>query len=145
MTLTLLPNTAALISRFLRDQDEVDDLVGQRVYTVLPKTKTFPLVRVSRVGGSNPTPTVHWLDAPLFQVGVWAETAAAAFEVAETCRAVLAQRFTGVHHFAEISGVVTGVNTGALFEGFDSTDPTKAFDRFDLVVFAHPARAAASA
>lgn len=62
--LVLLPNTAALISAFLRDQDEVADLVGDRVYTVLPNNKTFPMVRVTRVGGSAGTRFAHWLDAP---------------------------------------------------------------------------------
>lgn len=139
MSLTLLPDTAALTSQFLRDQSEVVALVGQRVYTVLPNTKTFPLVRVTRVGGSAGTTFAHWLDAPLFQVDVWADTAAVAFQVAETCRAALVQRFTGVHHFTGVSGVVTSIDAGGITSGFDSEDPKRARDRFDVVIHAHPA------
>jgi len=137
--LVLLPNTAALISAFLRDQDEVADLVGERVYTVLPNNKTFPMVRVTRVGGTAGTRFAHWLDAPLFQVDVWATTAAPAFDLAETCRAALVQRFSGTYHFAGVSGVVTSVEAGGISEGFDPEDPGKARDRFDVVVMAHPA------
>ena len=137
--LVLLPNTAALISAFLRDQDEVADLVGDRVYTVLPNNKTFPMVRVTRVGGSAGTRFAHWLDAPLFQVDVWATTAAPAFDLTEICRAALVQRFSGTYHFAGVSGVVTSVEAGGMSEGFDPDDPGKARDRFDVVVMAHPA------
>lgn len=143
MTLHLLPNTAALLSHFLREQPEVADMVDDRVYTILPKTKTYPVVRVSRIGGTSAT-HVHWLDAPLFQVDVWADTSAVAFDVAEMCRAVISQRFVGVHRYGDISGVVTSAAVGGLIEGFDPDEATKARDRFDVVVHAHPARQPAS-
>ncbi|HNG23415.1 MAG TPA: hypothetical protein PLC03_05575 [Microthrixaceae bacterium] len=139
MSLVLLPNTAALTSAFLRAQDEVSDLVDDRVYTILPNSKTFPLVRVRRIGGTAGTRFAHWLDAPLFQVDAWADTAAVAFEVTETCRAALVQRFSGIYHFTGVSGVVTSVEAGGITEGFDPDEQTKARGRFDAVVMAHPA------
>lgn len=134
----MMPNTAALLSRFMRAQPEVAALIGQRFYTVLPASKTFPLGRAMRIGGGLGTDFAYWLDAPLFQVDLWADTAAAAFDVAETCRYVLATRFVGVHDYLDISGVVTSVTVGGLVEGFDPDDPKKARDHFDVVVHAHP-------
>lgn len=136
--MNLLPNTAAIVSRFLRDQPEVTALVDERVYTILPNSKTYPLVRVTRAGGAPGTEFAYWLDAPLLQVDVWADTTAAAFDVTETCRAVLVQRLTGVHTFTGVSGVVTSVAAGGITEGFDPDNPQKARDRFDVVVHAHP-------
>lgn len=138
MSLTLLPNTAALTSQFLRTQAEVTALVGQHVYTILPNTKTYPLVRVTRIGGSPANRGAYWVDRPLFQVDCWATTAEQAHNVAETVRAVLAQRFTGLHTFTGVAGVVSRIEPGGIREGFDPDDKTKALASFDVAITVHP-------
>lgn len=110
MTVTLLPDIERLLTDFLRAQPEVTTIVGNRVYTEIPDNPTFPLVRARRVGGF---PTLHrplYIDAPLVQVEGYAATKGAARLLAETCRAVLAERAEGGH----ATGVVADVTFGAL-------------------------------
>jgi len=43
------PNMEALVSAFLRNQDELAADVADRVYTAIPKDATYPLVRVTQL------------------------------------------------------------------------------------------------
>lgn len=117
MTVTLLPDIEALVTSFLRAQNEVTSIVNARVYTEIPEAPAppaadnrFPLVRVRRLGGF---PSLHrplQVDRPLVQIEGYAATKGAARLLTETCRAVLAERVEGVH----VTGVVAGITFGAL-------------------------------
>ena len=97
MTLRTL-DAERLVSTFLRAQSEVSDLVGTRVYTSLPEDKTYPLVRLQRIGGA-PELTDDGLlwDRADLQVDVWGGGKAITWQVAETLRAVFASRARGQH------------------------------------------------
>jgi len=111
VTLDLLPDTEAFLSAWLRAQSELAALVGDRVYTVLPEAKTWPLVRLVRVGGA-PLATAEdsglWADAPSFQVDVWAARKADVWKVTRTIQALLATRIKGTHAALKVAGVTLG-------------------------------------
>ncbi len=110
MTVTLLPDIERLVTDFLRAQAEITTIVGNRVYTEIPDTPTFPLVRVRRLGGFPVLNRPLYVDAPLVQIEGYAATKGAARLLTETCRAVLAERVEGTH----TTGVVAGVSFGSL-------------------------------
>ena len=88
------PNMEALVSAFLRDQPEMTDLVGDRIYTAIPKDATFPLVRVMQL---LDTPA----GAPLYsvafemQVEAFGGSKAQAWQIASTARALIDARLLG--------------------------------------------------
>lgn len=97
--LRILPNIEALTVGFLRNDPDLAALVGQRVYAgALPDT-TRPCIRVTRWGGTpqydawQPSPIL--LDNAHLQIDVWGTTNAEAGRIAETVRAILAQRYPG--------------------------------------------------
>lgn len=140
--LVLLPDTEQLLSQFLRGQDEVAELVEDRVYTVLPNSKTFPLVRVHRFSGAPVRERPLWLDRAFFQIDCWGGANRLAWQVAETCRAVCAERLVGTHD----EGVITSCSFGELSnQGLDdSFTPPKHRYLFTMSVTAHPTRVAGS-
>lgn len=137
MTVTLLPDVEALVSQFLRAQDEITDIVGDRVYTAIPKSPQFPLLRLQRVGGFPVTQQPLHLDAPTLQFDAYGGSKADAQELAATARSVLALRLEGVHDL----GVVTGVRFGSM-SWLPDPDYTPAKPRYvlDATVLLHPTR-----
>lgn len=135
MAVTLLPDIEQLLSAFLRDQAEVTALVGQRVYTALPTSTTFPAVRLTRFGGAPVRQRPVHLDAADIQLDAFGGPKATALEIAETCRAVIWHRLPGEH----AEGIVTGVDLGALAYSPDDTyTPAKPRYLFTATVYAHP-------
>lgn len=136
MSLLLLPDVEALVSQFLRAQDEITDLVDERVYTVIPKNAAFPLLLAHRPpGGLAVTSRPLYLDAALVQLDAYGGSKGQARNLIETARAVLAARLEGVHE----SGVVTGVQFGSM--GYlPDPDFTPARPRYvaDLTVWVRP-------
>lgn len=133
--IVLLPDIERLYSSFLRAQPEVEALVVDRVYTVLPAEKEWPLVRVTRVAGAPVRPRPLYLDAPLVQVEAFGGSKRLAWQIAETCRAVTAGRLVGVH----ADGVVTNVDWGALVDSPDvEFDPPKPRLLFTATITVHP-------
>lgn len=138
MSLITMPNTARLVSEFLRDQAELSTVVETRIYTKLPATKTFPLMQVRRIGGSPNIGHVHWLESVLLQVDAWGGPAEQAFTLAETARAAMMQRLTGVHDDS-VAAVISNVSVGGITEDSDDTEPNaRPHARFDAVVTVHP-------
>jgi hypothetical protein len=152
-TLVVLPDWLACLSEWLRDQDEVTDLVDQRVYTELPATKTYPLVRVAHLTDPSATPGVHWAVDCLFQIDIWGGPKAITWTIGETIRALLMQRFAGQAHDLTAGQIVAGrVRAGGIRRDTDSvstsatdaetdTETTIARPRasFDAAVILHPA------
>jgi hypothetical protein len=129
MAVTILPNSEALLSRFLRDDVDVAALVADRVYTTMPKGhNAWPAVRLTRFGGTPPFQAPLVLDKPQIQVDAWGGSKAIAREVAETIRAVCDTRLPGRHP----EGIVYAVEFGALLylpdEVFDPPRPRYLFD-----------------
>lgn len=108
MTVTLLPDSEALLSQFLRDQDEIEALVGDRVYTVIPNEPTWPLLKLTRVAGAPVLSRPLRIDAPTLQLDAYANTKAAAHTLMATARAVIAERIEGVHSLGVVSGAIFG-------------------------------------
>lgn len=122
--LILLPDIEQLLVDFLLDQPEILDFFTagvnvsgtavtsppqDRVYSILPATKIFPAVRVTRFGGIPRTRKPRHIDAPTVQIDTFAPRRKTAWSLAETCAAVLAARLTGIHD----QGVVSGVDVDA--------------------------------
>lgn len=135
MTVTLLPDIEMLVSRFLREQEEITDLVDDRVYTVVPKDPTWPLLRLQRVAGAPVLSRPLHVDAPTIQLDAYADTKAEAHTLMATARAVIAERLEGVHDL----GVVCGVTFGSMSWLPDpSYSPARARFVGDFVAVVHP-------
>lgn len=138
MTLRLLPDAERLLSAFVRAQAEVTALVSDRVYTMLPATKEFPLVRLQRVGGTtDATPNDDALlrDAAVLQVEAYGGPKSVAWQLADTLRACIAQRITGTHP----TGYVERWEIGSTrYLPDDTFDPAKPRVIFDVTLYLRP-------
>lgn len=107
-----LVDVEALVSQYLRSQSEVTAYVGQRVYTVLPDDKTFPLVRLTRVGGVPPMSRPLHIDNARIQIDVFGGSKATALDAMDAIREELAK----LPDEAPVQplGVVCGVRFGPL-------------------------------
>jgi hypothetical protein len=136
MTLLLPPNMEALVSAYLRDRAEMTDLVGDRVYTALPKDVEFPAVRVLQL---LDTPAGAPLYAVAFEIQVEAfgGSKGEAWRIASTARALLdAPELVGEH---EGFGVVNGSTPGALLDLPDETfEPAKPRWLFTSTIYGRP-------
>lgn len=134
MTVALLPDIEALVSRFLREQAEIVALVTDRVYTVVPKDPVWPLLRLQRVAGGPVISRPLRLDAPTVQLDAYGGSKADAQELIETARSVIALRLEGVHDL----GVVSGVSFGSMSWLPDpSYSPARARYVADITVYVH--------
>lgn len=142
-TLNLPPNMEALVSAFLRDQAEMVALVGDRVYTEIPKkgpTVTiagaqYPLARVTQLL-DTPTGSPLWAVAYTVQVEGFGGSKAEAWEIASTARALIDARIEGVH---DGFGVVNGSTPGSLLDLPDETfNPAKPRWLFSSTIYARP-------
>lgn len=131
----MIPDAEALLSSFLRAQGDIEALVGERVYTAVPKDPTFPLLLVHRVSGSPVGSRPLHLDAPLLQLDAYGGTKKAAQTLIETARSVIARSLEGVH----AEGVVTGVSFGPM-SWLPDGDYSPAKPRYvvDVTAFVHP-------
>lgn len=134
MALTLLPDAVAVLTGFLREQSEVTELVGDRVYSVLPQKPTWPAVRIVQWTESQEVTRPLWLVTAGCQVDVWAKRKSEASLAARTVRAVLAARLVD-----ERSGLVSGVAFGTMADTPDTDyEPALNRYRFDVFVTIHP-------
>ena len=143
----MLPDVEQIVSLYLRSVTEVTDLVGQRVYTQLPNSPTFPLVKLTRFGGAPVFNRPLHLDRALLQFDAYGGNKRESQQLAEMVRAALADPdFVGLRELdGDPIGVVTGVDFGDLRWLPDSSyTPAKPRYVFDIAVFTHPAPAVAS-
>lgn len=78
----VFPNMEGLLSSIIRN-----GVTGSRVYSSLPKDPTYPLIIVTRVGG---TPLEeHQLDLASVQFRVWGNSKKEALELAQAARVAL--------------------------------------------------------
>ena len=134
--LRILPNAEGVLIAFLKSDPDVAPLLGDRVYSALPATKTWPAARVTRYAGAPVFQQPVELDRAEIQVDVWATSKQSAWQIAATMRAAVAARLPGVWPL----GVVTGVDLGQFTYDADETyDPALPRYITDLTVYARPA------
>lgn len=145
--LVLAPDALELVIGWLFTQSELNALVSGRVSSKLPTNKTYPLVRVSRIGGGEVEGVYHWLHDPLLQVDCYASRGdeTQSFSVARVASALLSQRFHGVVTVGTTSAVVSKVVLGGIHQGYDkggsgstARDGDIPVARFDAQVTLHP-------
>ena len=125
-----------IVSQFLRDNTAVTDLVGQRVYSELPKAVEWPAVRLNRVGGGPATRPAR-LDLARIQVDVWGGTKANARTIAATVLAVIGEELPGVYD--EGVSVITAARLGTLRYSPDTTfTPAKPRYISEVSIYSHP-------
>lgn len=137
MAATVLADAERIVSTFLRAQASISALVGDRVYTEIPRRegdRTFPLAVLSRVGG-GPTGSPHFLDRALLSVSVWGGTKFEARQIAATIQAELDE----IGGYSAHGGYATGASPGSLrYELDDSFEKPKPRYLLDAVVFIRP-------
>lgn len=135
MTVAVLPDAERIISTALRASADIDALIGDRVYTSLPKgDRTFPLCRLVRIGG-GPAGTPIYIDAVAMQFDVWGGTKYEARLVAATVVAVL----DGLTGYTAHGGYITGVDPGATrYIPDESFTPSRPRYVVDSVVYIRP-------
>lgn len=146
MTVRTLPDIVRALSEYLRDDDDVTAIVGDRVYSALPTNPTFPCVRLSRIGGQVRSAPAYHLESSLIQVEALGGSRHSSWMLAETCRAVIAQRFAeaGTVTVGTDSAVISSCEVGGIREDTvkslpkndDGTERHRA--HFDAVIYAHP-------
>lgn len=134
MTVHVLPDVEQMAVAWALATEPVASLVDDRIYTAIPKDATFPLVRVTRVGGS-PTSRLLWQDQALLQWDVFGGPKQTARLVAETTRAHLGDAFVAGHAL----GTVTAVEFGDfVWLPDESYVPAKPRYTFDTRITYHP-------
>lgn len=106
-----LPDAEALLSQFLRAQDEISEAIGDRVYTAIPAKPTWPLIRLTRVAGAPLMSRPRCIDQPLIQIEAYGGSKADAHELVDLACRLIAARIGGIH---DDLGVVNGYRFGAL-------------------------------
>lgn len=120
-TLELLPDTERIISAFLRADDNVIELAGERVYTAMPgqSSKDDTLVLLRRVGGGPPFSQPLVFEACELQVDVYGGPKAAAHALARTVQAALAElRGVLTEEVIDVGPVIVAVISGVSLGAF---------------------------
>lgn len=131
MTLRLLVDAELLAVNYLRATAEVAAIAGSRIYTEIPPTPTYPLVRVTRIGGV-PTIRQH-LDVARLQIDVWGQTKFQARTLAATVQAAM---WAAVGSHAE--GVVANVEDDLGLSWSPDPDTDQPRYVFGVAVTIHP-------
>lgn len=125
-----------LLSAYLRNQASVTALVSDRVYTDLPSRATFPLVRLTLIGGQPVYSYPLFLDEAAIQIDCYGGPKVQARLLVDTVRQLLASpEFVGVHDL----GVVTSVRFGSLhYLPDDAFEPPKPRYIAEASIFSRP-------
>jgi hypothetical protein len=82
----------ALVVGFLQAQPEVTAIVADRVYSDLPKTRTYPLALVQRTGGRFVTNRPQWLEEATVQIDAYGRTHKESQRLADTVLTTMGSR-----------------------------------------------------
>lgn len=133
-----LVDVEALVSQYLRSQSEVTAYTSQRVYTALPESKDYPLVRIVRIGGAPPMSRPMYVDAAHLQIDVWGGSKATALDTIDAIREELAKIVDEAP--VQPLGVVCGVRFGPLaYLPDEAFEPPKPRYALDVTVTVRPA------
>lgn len=129
------PDVEALTCTYLRGRPDIAALVDDRVYTAIPASPEWPLVSLFRIGG-GPDEWPYRLDQARLQIDCWADTKAAAHDLARAAQTAL-WAMPDVPH---ATGTVTHVAPDGPFLWLpDDTYPTpKPRYLFGVTVTVHP-------
>jgi hypothetical protein len=137
---TLLPDVEAITSAYLRSNADVTGLVGQRVYTQMPKkpveNNLFPLVLISQFNDSLTAPPMPYWVTSRIQFSCYGGATKMAWTVATTIRVLLLTDFIGAHS----GGVVTVSDASGLQDLPDASIGDSPQPRwiFDATITARP-------
>lgn len=128
-----------MLSRFLREQTEISDVVGDRVYTDLPHGRTYPLVLVQRTGGGFLINRPQWLEDCQVTIDVYGQTHKQAQSLASNILATMGSRLRGSYP----EGCVTAVRGTEMAynpepESLDDSGHGRARFTVQASVLAHP-------
>lgn len=140
--LVILPNMEAVVSQFYRDQPEIQDLIGDRVWTAIPKgAGGDPMIRVTLLGDEKVTSRPLWIARFQIQTDAWGGSKAQAHELARLAEGLLHARAIGVQDTA----VIVGVDGGPMIDLPDeSYEPARPRFLFTSTITAHPVDTVAS-
>lgn len=134
MPLAVLADAELVAITYLRSVAEVSAIVGTRVFWEIPNAPTWPLLRVTRIGGTASVP--RRLDAARLQLEAWASTKGAATTLARTAQAAMWEA-RGTHAGAVISGVDDSL--GLQWIPDDSSSPPRPRVLWSQILYLHPA------
>lgn len=125
-----------LVSGYLRGKTEISDLVADRVYTEIPSRATFPLVRLSLIGGAPRFSQPLYLDEAVIQIDAYGGPKVQARQIVDAVRSVLADEWFRTRHDL---GVVSDVQFGQLsYIPDDTFDPAKPRYVAEVSFIVHP-------
>jgi hypothetical protein len=106
---------------------------GTRVYSSIPKSPTWPLITLQRIGGMPVDK--HRVDRASIQIAVWADTKSAAHDIAQEARVAILRMEGTTPNGAVIAGVTDQL--GMTWQ----PDPVTQRDRyiFGMMLVIHPA------
>lgn len=134
MSVTILPDVERLLVDYLLAQSEVTTICADRVYTELPESKVFPLVRLHQYGSLPVSGHPRWVETATVQIEAYGGPKRTAFVLAETVAQVL-ERAVGTHD----EGVVSGVSFSGFADVPDETfTPVKPRRLFLAFITTHP-------
>lgn len=123
-----------LMSEWLRAQAEIEALVGDRVYTAIPKDPVFPLIRLTLIDERTVFPRPRYLTSSLIQVDCYGGPKVVAREIADAVCDRLSEDFVGSH----AAGVVTAVEASMRYLPDGTYEPAKPRYPVDVTVHSHP-------
>lgn len=125
-----------LLSAFLRGQPEITALVADRVYTDLPSRATFPLIRLTLIGGQPLYSLPLHIDEAFIQLDCYGGPKVQARLIADTVRSLMAEEAFRSRHD---QGVVVNVEFGQLaYIPDDTFDPPKPRYVVEVSLLTHP-------
>ena len=102
-----LPDALAIVSRFLRAQPELAAEVADRVYTVLPGERAYPLLLVQQIGSNPLVDRPWWAEVSDVQLAAYGTTDRVARHVCELARSLCMVRLVGSHPLGVVAYVTT--------------------------------------
>jgi hypothetical protein len=125
-----------LLSAYLRAWPAVTAIVGDRVYTDLPSRATFPLIRLTQLGGrplySNPL----YIDEAFIQIDAYGGPKVIARQIVDVVReALVTSQFITKHDTGTVSNVVFGE---LAYIPDDTYDPAKPRYTAEVSILTHP-------
>jgi len=136
MPTPVLPDVELVAVTYLRRTgSRVRDLVGDRVYTVIPTNAVFPLLRLVRIGGAPVSSATLHLDAAAMQLDAAGGSKADARRLLDTARAELADMNLATHTGAVVTAVTFGPSRYLPDKDFTPAKPRYVAD---VTIYAHP-------
>lgn len=117
----LLVDVEALVTGFLRGQQEVSALTAERIYAQLPNERTYPLIVLTRTGGGPRYKHPMYLDQAEITVAFLAKRQKDAWSLMSTACSALALRLVGAHSQGKVTDFIV---TSIAYDPYvDAADP----------------------